>query len=166
MPARSPVDALSGDDPPTAFLCLADSIAYGVYAAADELGLQVPEDVSVLGFDDNQVSRLLTPPLSTYRWPVTELVGLVVERTVRAIDNDKRSKRKVLTADAADAWLGRAAALATGPAGGRRIAALAPDVQRVRTQPSSRDDTSAMTAPINGESVIPARPPTQPVSGV
>jgi LacI family transcriptional regulator len=92
------IDALSGDDPPTAFLCLADTIAYGVYAAADELGLQVPEDVSVLGFDDNQVSRLLTPPLSTYRWPVTELVGLVVERTVRAIDNDKRSKRKVLTA--------------------------------------------------------------------
>jgi LacI family transcriptional regulator len=91
-------DALSGDDPPTAFLCLADVIAYGVYAAAAELGLRVPDDVSVLGFDDNQVSRLLTPPLSTYRWPVSELVALVVERTVRAVDHDKRSKRKVLTA--------------------------------------------------------------------
>ena len=91
-------EALSGDDPPTAFLCLADIIAYGVYAAAAELGLRVPDDVSVMGFDDNQVSRLLTPPLSTYRWPVNELVGLVVERTVRAVDHDKRSKRKVLTA--------------------------------------------------------------------
>jgi LacI family transcriptional regulator len=91
-------EALSGDDPPTAFLCLADTIAYGVYAAAGELRLRVPEDVSVLGFDDNQVSRLLTPPLSTYRWPVNDLVGLVVERTVRAVDHDKRSKRKVLTA--------------------------------------------------------------------
>jgi LacI family transcriptional regulator len=90
--------ALCGNDPPTAFLCLADTIAYGVYAAAAELGLRVPQDVSVLGFDDNQVSRLLTPPLSAYRWPVDELVGLVVERTVRAIDHDKRSKRKVLTA--------------------------------------------------------------------
>jgi LacI family transcriptional regulator len=92
-------EALSSDNPPTAFLCLADSIAYGVYAAAAELGLRVPDDVSVLGFDDNQVSRLLTPPLSTYRWPVSELVELVVERTVRAIDHDKRSKRKVLTAE-------------------------------------------------------------------
>jgi LacI family transcriptional regulator len=92
--------ALSGDDPPTAFLCLADTIAYGVYAAAAELRLRVPADISVLGFDDNQVSRLLTPPMSTYRWPVTELVELVVERTVRAVDHDKRSKRKVLTATA------------------------------------------------------------------
>jgi LacI family transcriptional regulator len=91
-------EALSGDGPPTAFLCLADTIAYGVYAAAAELGLRVPDDVSVLGFDDNQVSRLLTPPMSAYRWPVNELVGLVVERTVRAVDHDKRSKRKVLTA--------------------------------------------------------------------
>jgi len=61
-------------------------------------GRRVPHDVSVLGFDDNQVARLLTPPVSTYRWPVSELVALVVERTVRAIDHDKRSKRKVLTA--------------------------------------------------------------------
>lgn len=91
-------EALQGDDPPTAFLCLADVIAYGVYAAATELGLRVPQEISVLGFDDNQVSRLLTPPMSTYRWPVDDLVGLVVERTVRAVDHDRRSRRKVLTA--------------------------------------------------------------------
>ncbi len=91
-------DVLAGTAPPTAFLCLADSIAYGVYAAARELGLTVPADVSVLGFDDLAVSRLLTPPLSTYRWPVDELVTAVVARTVRAVDDDKRSRRKVLTA--------------------------------------------------------------------
>lgn len=89
---------LSGPDPPTAFLCLADSIAYGVYSAAGELELQVPRDVSVIGFDDNPVSRLLTPPLSSYRWPVDELVDAVVERTVRAMDDGKRRRRKVLTA--------------------------------------------------------------------
>jgi LacI family transcriptional regulator, galactose operon repressor len=91
-------DALTADDPPTAFLCLADSIAYGVYAAAAQLGLRVPDDVSVLGFDDHPVSRILTPPLSSYRWPVDELVAEVVQRTVRAVDDGKRSKRKVLTA--------------------------------------------------------------------
>ena len=53
--------------------------------------------MSVLGFDDHQLSRLLTPPMSTFRWPVEELVTSVVERTVKAIDDDRRSRRKVLT---------------------------------------------------------------------
>lgn len=82
---------------PTAFFCLADSMAYGVYAAARELRLRVPEQLSVLGYDDNAVSRLLDPPLSTYRWPVETLVSAVVERTVRAIEDEKHSRRKVLT---------------------------------------------------------------------
>jgi LacI family transcriptional regulator len=89
--------ALTGDDPPTAFFALADSMAYGVYAAARELGLNVPEQLSVLGFDDHAVSRLLTPPLSSYRWPVDLLVTSVVERTVRAIEADKHTRRKVLS---------------------------------------------------------------------
>jgi LacI family transcriptional regulator len=92
--------ALTATPPPTAFFCLADSMAYGVYAAAAELGLAIPADVSVLGFDDNQVSRLLTPPMSTFRWPVEELVTYAVERTVRAIEENKRSRRKVCTPQA------------------------------------------------------------------
>lgn len=84
---------------PTAFLCLADSIAYGVYEAARGLGLSLPGDVSVLGFDDHPVSRLLSPPLSTYRWPIEQLVTATVERTIRAIDHGARSPRKVLTAE-------------------------------------------------------------------
>jgi LacI family transcriptional regulator len=88
---------LSRSERPTAVFCLADSMAYGVYAAARELSLSVPDDVSVLGYDDHPVSRLLTPPLSSFRWPVELLVSSVVERTVRAIDDDKRSRRKVLT---------------------------------------------------------------------
>lgn len=88
---------LDSDDPPTAFFCLADSMAYGVYAAAGDLGLQIPDDVSVLGYDDPPVSRLLTPPLSNLRWPVDVLVAHTVERTVRAIEEDKYSRRKILS---------------------------------------------------------------------
>ncbi|MCW2522571.1 MAG: LacI family transcriptional regulator [Frankiales bacterium] len=87
---------LSGPDAPTAFFCLSDSMAYGVYAAARALGLRVPENVSVLGFDDYPVSALLSPPLSSYRWPIELLVDSVVERTVKAIDEGKHSRRKVL----------------------------------------------------------------------
>jgi LacI family transcriptional regulator len=88
---------LCSRDPPTAIFCLADSMAYGVYAAASRLGLRIPDDVSVLGYDDHPVSRLLTPPLSNFRWPVEELVSYAVQRTVRAIDEGRRSRRKVLT---------------------------------------------------------------------
>lgn len=87
---------LSGPNPPTGFLCLADSIAFGVYDAANRLGLTVPDEVSVIGYDDLPVSRLLHPPLSTYRWPVADLVEAVVARTVQAIDDGRSSRRKVL----------------------------------------------------------------------
>ncbi len=94
-------DVLTGpdtaDDRPTAFFCLADAMAYGVYAAAGELGVDIPAEVSVLGYDDDPVSRLLNPPLSNFRWPVDTLVAHTVERTIRAIDEDKRSRRKLLT---------------------------------------------------------------------
>ncbi|MEO9139527.1 MAG: LacI family DNA-binding transcriptional regulator [Jatrophihabitans sp.] len=100
--ARVAHDVLTGTDPPTAFFCLADSMAYGVYAAARGLGVRIPEDVSVLGYDDDPVSRLLTPPLSNFRWPVDELVAHCVERTIRAIDEDRRSRRKLLTPVAQD----------------------------------------------------------------
>jgi LacI family transcriptional regulator len=90
-------EILTSPQPPTAILCLADFIAYGVYAAARLVGLVIPDDLSVLGFDDHQVSKLLTPPLSSYRWPVDELVTAVVHRTLRAVDDGKHSRRKVLT---------------------------------------------------------------------
>lgn len=43
------------------------------------------------------MSPLLTPPLSNYRWPVDTLVTTAVERTVQAIDRDRRFRRMLLT---------------------------------------------------------------------
>jgi LacI family transcriptional regulator len=87
---------LRGERRPTGFLCLADTIAFGVYAAARELGLSVPADVSVIGYDDLPVSRLLTPPLSSYHWPIDELTDGVVARTVAAIEDGARGTRLVI----------------------------------------------------------------------
>jgi LacI family transcriptional regulator len=88
---------LGSADRPTAVFCLNDSLAYGVYAAARELGLDIPADVSVLGFDDHPVSRLLTPPLSSYHWPLELLVSSVVQRTLAAVDDRPTSDRLVLS---------------------------------------------------------------------
>jgi DNA-binding LacI/PurR family transcriptional regulator len=52
---------------PTGILCFSDAIAGGVICALRDAGLRVPEDVSVIGFDDNPVARRMQPALTTVR---------------------------------------------------------------------------------------------------
>jgi DNA-binding LacI/PurR family transcriptional regulator len=61
---------LDSDDRPTAILCFSDVIAYGVVQAAHALGLEVPGDLSVVGFDDNPLARRMRPALTTVRQDV------------------------------------------------------------------------------------------------
>jgi DNA-binding LacI/PurR family transcriptional regulator len=57
----------SGRQAPTAFVCASDEIAAGVYAAATRWGKRIPEDFSVVGFDDNQWCQFMNPSLTTVR---------------------------------------------------------------------------------------------------
>jgi len=58
--------------PPTALLCGNDRMALGAYDAIKELGLRIPDDVSVIGYDDQQeIVAYLRPPLTTVRLPIT-----------------------------------------------------------------------------------------------
>ncbi|MGW7686685.1 LacI family DNA-binding transcriptional regulator [Kribbella sp. NPDC054772] len=82
---------------PTGILALADSMAFGVYAASRELGLRIPDDLSLLGYDDQPMSQLLTPPLSTFHWPLDDLVSHVVSRVTSAVDTNRRVRRTTLT---------------------------------------------------------------------
>ncbi|GLU48596.1 LacI family DNA-binding transcriptional regulator [Nocardiopsis ansamitocini] len=61
------------DDPPTAVFAGNDLQALGLYEAARELGARVPEDLSVVGYDDLPVARWVGPPLTTVRQPLTEM---------------------------------------------------------------------------------------------
>ncbi|MFJ1758514.1 LacI family DNA-binding transcriptional regulator [Kitasatospora sp. NPDC088134] len=60
-------------DRPTAIFAGNDLQALGVYQAARELGLRVPEDLSVVGFDDLPLARWVGPPLTTVRQPLVEM---------------------------------------------------------------------------------------------
>jgi len=64
---------LSLAEPPTAIFAGSDQQALGVYEAARQRGLRVPEDLSVVGFDDLPVARWASPPLSTVRQPLAEM---------------------------------------------------------------------------------------------
>ena len=56
---------LGGAPETTALFCDDDVIAAGAYLAARELGLRIPEDLSVVGFDGLEIGRVLDPPLTT-----------------------------------------------------------------------------------------------------
>ncbi|NUT32476.1 MAG: LacI family DNA-binding transcriptional regulator [Hamadaea sp.] len=68
-------------DPPTAVFAASDQMAFGVYEAVRRKGLRVPEDVSVIGFDDLPEARWASPPLTTVRQPLAEM-GMLAARTV------------------------------------------------------------------------------------
>lgn len=61
---------LGREDRPTAILCFSDVLAYGVVQTAQDLGLRVPQDLSVVGFDDNPLAKRMRPALTTVRQDV------------------------------------------------------------------------------------------------
>jgi LacI family transcriptional regulator len=81
---------------PTAAFCFSDSIAYGVYAAAQELGIPIPAELSVIGYDDHPISALLSPPLTSFSWGSKRLVEKAVGLLVAAIDAAPLSRRRVV----------------------------------------------------------------------
>ena len=73
MKALSVLTALP--DRPSAVLCSNDMTAIGVMRRAFELGLNVPRDLSVVGFDDNQLAQFATPPLTTVQMSYVEIAN-------------------------------------------------------------------------------------------
>ena len=72
-------DLLALENPPTAIFCGNDLMAIGVMEAASELGLKVPEQLSVMGYDDQELARYTHPPLSTLVLPNYEMGQRAVE---------------------------------------------------------------------------------------
>src|SRR5215469_1394815 len=62
---------LEGPAPPSAIVCDSDVLAVGVYKAAKDLHCTIPEDLSVVGFDDSVIARMLDPELTTVAIPTT-----------------------------------------------------------------------------------------------
>lgn len=76
---------LTNSNRPTAVFCCSDTIAVGAYQAIQQQGLQIPNDISVIGYDDIELSRYLQPALSTVSQPKAELGKLAVEMLLERI---------------------------------------------------------------------------------
>ncbi|HKQ43451.1 MAG TPA: LacI family DNA-binding transcriptional regulator, partial [Pseudonocardia sp.] len=78
-------ELLTGPDRPTAVLCFADFLGADVLGAAADLGLRVPTDLSVVGFDDSSIARRLNPPLTTVRQDVDAKGSLAAAELIKAV---------------------------------------------------------------------------------
>lgn len=76
---------------PTAILAQNDDMAVAAIAAARDLGLSVPQDLSVAGFDNSEVSRTAWPPLTTVHQPVREMAWDAANRLIAMLDGDADS---------------------------------------------------------------------------
>ena len=78
---------------PTAVFCATDEMAFGCLHEIKESGLRVPDDVSVLGFDDMRYARVADPPLSTISQPAVDIGRRVMLRLRAEIDNTAHDQR-------------------------------------------------------------------------
>lgn len=76
------LDLLQRKTRPTAIYATNDDMAAGVFAAANQLGLAIPTDVSVVGFDDSWIGERIWPALTTVYQPFTEMADAAVELLV------------------------------------------------------------------------------------
>ncbi|HEV2701490.1 MAG TPA: LacI family DNA-binding transcriptional regulator [Steroidobacteraceae bacterium] len=82
--------------PPTAVLCGNDEMAYGAIRAAHKLGLSVPEDVSVVGFDDLNLAEFYNPPLTTVNIPRQELGRRAAQELIDQLSGREVAREVVL----------------------------------------------------------------------
>jgi LacI family transcriptional regulator len=94
---------LSQPQPPTALFVSNDVMAFGAMEAARDLGLRIPADLSIIGFDDIPQAAHMHPPLSTVRQPLEEMgrsaVNLLfkyIARPLAEIERVELSTRLVL----------------------------------------------------------------------
>lgn len=80
---------------PTAILCDGDFLAVGVYKAAKQLGLKIPQDLSVIGIDNLMLSQYVEPELTTLHLPAQELGETAATQLIQLLEGKPLDKRVV-----------------------------------------------------------------------
>jgi len=84
---------------PDAILCINDPVAMGVYSVLKEQNLKIPNDVAVVGFSDNPVSKMQNPTLTTVSQPAYEMGLTAANLLLEQINSPIKIKQKVITLD-------------------------------------------------------------------
>lgn len=83
------------DEDVTAVFCANDLIAIGAMNALKEKGIRIPQDISIVGFDDIYIASLVAPPLTTVRQPSYDIGYLAVETLINILEEKSNQKNKV-----------------------------------------------------------------------
>ena len=89
------LDLLAQPRRPTAIFTANDVQALGVYQAARETGLRIPEDLSVVGFDDLPVVSWIDPPLTTVHQPLVEMAAAATELALALGRGEQPPQRRI-----------------------------------------------------------------------
>ena len=65
-----------------AIFCTSDEIAMGAYQAIKEEGLNIPKDISIIGFDNSRLSKLVKPKLTTVQLPYSEMTQKAIQHII------------------------------------------------------------------------------------
>jgi LacI family transcriptional regulator len=85
--ARAFETLMAAAKPPTAVLCGNDVLAAGALRQARQMGLEVPRDVSITGFDDIEIARIVVPALTTVHVPHREMGATAARQLVEMVEN-------------------------------------------------------------------------------
>ncbi len=85
---------LDSPNPPTAILAQNDDMAAGVLIAARERGVNVPDDLSITGFDDSEISRLAWPSITTVYQPVQAMAYDAANQLLECIEGKSQGSRR------------------------------------------------------------------------
>ena len=78
---------------PTAIMCSNDLTAIGVMREAYEYGIPIPQQLSVVGFDDVRMAQFMTPPLTTIQMSQTELARLAFKALLTEVERESPAER-------------------------------------------------------------------------
>lgn len=81
---------------PTALLCMSDELALGALRAAHDLGLRVPEDLAIVGFDDTPAAQWADPPLTTIRQDLVAKGRIAAELAILLLDGARPGPARTL----------------------------------------------------------------------
>jgi LacI family transcriptional regulator len=96
---RQGLEVLRQKNRPTAVQCLTDDIAAGVIAAAQELGIELPNELSICGFDNFGLARKISPALTTAHLPAEEMAEMATRQVISALERKDQDKEVVFACE-------------------------------------------------------------------
>jgi LacI family transcriptional regulator len=80
----------------TAVFAASDEMAIGALSTVIKNGLSVPEDISIMGYDDLGMAKMIIPPLTTVRQPLYDIGKIAVEKLIQMIETGETVDSKIV----------------------------------------------------------------------